>query len=125
VKRQNFCVGLSCLTMIGFGNDTPLIDDHRANHRVGIRLPLSPGRQRKGTFHVETIRLGGGHRLFEEVGDFLRGADFDVAFFFTDVFLRIVLSAGIVFVTVFFLETFLVDLAIDVRFFLVAFPEER
>ena len=67
------------------------------------------------------IRLDGGQRLFEEVSDFLRGPDFDVAFFFVDVFFTIVFLAGIVF----FLTTFLVDLAIDVRFFLVVFPEER
>ena len=111
--------------MIGFAYDPTLIDNHCANHRVGIRLSLSPNRQRKGTFHVETIRLDGGHRLFEEVGDFLRGGDFDVAFFFTEAFFVMVFLAEDFFVAVFFLETFLIALTAVGRFFLVAFPEER
>ena len=111
--------------MIGFGNDTPLIDDHRANHRVGVRFPFPTSRQRKGTLHVETIRLDRGHRLFEEIGDFLRGADLDVAFFLADVFFTIVFLAETLFVTVFFLDMVREDLAEPVGCFLTAFLEER
>jgi hypothetical protein len=135
VKSQNFCMGLSCLMMIGFAHDVPLTDDHRTNHGVGIRLPFSPSCQGKGAFHVDLIRRDGDHRLFEEVGNFLRGADFDVDFFFTalgfvSAFLAIVFFAmGFftedIFVTVFFLETFLFEFAIVIRFFSFAFLEER
>ena len=135
VKSQNFCMGLSSLMMIGFAHDVPLTDDHRTNHGIGIRLPFSPGCQGKGTFHVDLIRIDGGHRLFEEVGNFLRGADFDVDFFFAAVGLAIVFLAmvflamgffsGDIFVTVFFLEPFLFEFAIASRFFPFAFLEER
>ena len=125
MKGENFCMGLPCLMMIGFGHDLSLIDDHCAYHGVGIRFPFSPSRQGKGTFHVSVIRVDGDHRLLEEIGDFLRDPDFNGDFFFTDVFFTMDFLAGDFFVTIFFLETSLVDLATATRFFLVAFPEER
>ena len=140
VQRENFCMWLPCLAMIGFGNDMSLIDDHCANHGVWIRLPFSTNRQEKGTFHVEMIRVDGGHRRLEEIGDFLRDAGFDGDFFFTDVclvifflaivflaivFFTIVFLAGDFFVTVFFLETGFVDLAAVTRFLLITFLEKR
>jgi hypothetical protein len=141
VKRENFCMGLPGLTMIGFGNDLSLIDDHSANHGIGVRLPFSPSCQGKGTFHVEMIRWEGGHRRLEEVEDFLRSEGLAVAFFFTAIFFVIVFLAmaffstaflataflamaflaGVFFVTVFFLETGFVDLATAVRFLLITF----
>ena len=125
MKRENFCMRMPCLTMIRFGHDLSLIDDHCAYHGVGIRFPFSPSRQEKGTFHVEMIRVDGGHRLLEEVEDFLRGADFAFDFFFTNVFITMDFLAGDFFVTVFFLETGLVDLTATTRFFRIAFFEER
>ena len=150
VKREDFCMGLPGLTMIGFGNDLPLMNDHCANHGIGVRLPFSPGRQGKGTFHIEVIRMAGGHRRLEEVEDFLRGEEFAMTFFFTAVFFRMiflvivffamvflairfltmrfltmVFLAEDFFVTGFFLETGFVDLATAVRFSLITFFVER
>ncbi len=102
MKRENFCMRMPCLTMIRFGNDLSLLDDHCAYHGVGIRYSFSPSRQGKGTFHVEMIRVDGGHRLLEEVEDFLRGADFAINFFFTVGFLDVAFLTGDFFVAVFF-----------------------
>ena len=71
------------------------------------------------------IRLDGGHRRFEEGCVFLRGADFVVAFFFTEAFFVMAFLVEDFFMTVFFLVTFLIDWAVATRFFLVAFLEER
>ena len=125
MKCQDFRMGLPGLMMIGFAYDAALIDDHRAHHGVGVRLPFSPSRQGKGTFHVKTIRWDGGHRRVEEVEDFLRGTDFAIDFFFPAGFLAIVFLVVGFFVLAFFLATGFVDLVVVACFFLVDFLAER
>ena len=59
------------------------------------------------------IRLDGRHRRFEDVDDFLRGADFDVTFFFSTVF----------FATDFFRMVFLAAAFFAMGFFAIGFFE--
>lgn len=121
MKRENFCMGLTCLTMIGFGNDLSLIDDHCANHGVGVRLPFPSRCQGKGTFHIEVIRWESGHRRFEEVEDFLRGEGLAVDLFFTVIFFVIVFLGITFFADVFFTMVFLATAFLAIAFFTMAF----
>jgi hypothetical protein len=118
-------MGLSGPSMIGFADDLTPIDDDRTHHRIRAGLPFPPSSQGKGTLHVQMIRWDGGHRHFEEVEDFLRGADFVTDFFFTVGFLAVTFLVAVFFVVVFFLATGLDDLTVSVCLVLTIFFAER
>ena len=112
MKRENFCMWLPRSAMIGFAYDLSPLDDHCAHHRIRACSAPTLGSQGKCAFHEFLIGEDGGHRLFEEVCNFLRGTDFDLNFFFTIVCLAIVFLTVVFFLFVFFLATSLLGLVV-------------
>jgi hypothetical protein len=51
MKRENFCMRLTGLSMISFSDDLPILDNDGANHGIGTRAPFPSGSQRKGSLH--------------------------------------------------------------------------
>jgi hypothetical protein len=51
MERKNFGMRFTRLSMIGFADDLPVVDDDGSNHGIGTRAPFPFCREGKGSLH--------------------------------------------------------------------------
>src|SRR5919112_1014523 len=66
-EGENFGVGLAGAVVIPLAHNAAFRGDDRSDHRVGARAPSSLGRKTECTRNVETIEIGGIHRVLRDV----------------------------------------------------------